>query len=100
MRAKYENIFNIQVRLWKLCHPDVDIVVIYNLSETKVYLNYKKLAICNTISNSKWNNNDPNDNYFSLQQILDESYEKILEINLKSKLKQTNDMRIIYKDKI
>ena len=98
MRAKYENIFNIQVRLWNLCHPDVKILVIYNILETKVYLNYENSTICNTINNKKWNNSDPNDNYFFLQQILDESYEKILEINLRSKLKQADNIRIIHKD--
>ena len=98
MRAKYQNIFNIQVRLWKLCHPDVKILVIYNILETKVFLNCENSTICNTINNSEWNNSDPNDDYFFLQQILDESYEKILEINLKSKLKQTDNIRIIHKD--
>ena len=98
MRAKYENIFNIQVRLWNLCHPDVKILVIYNILETKVYLNYENSTICNTINNKKWNNSDPNDNYFFLRQILDESYEKILEINLRSKLKQADNIRIIHKD--
>ena len=98
MRAKYQNIFNIQVRLWKLCHPNVKILVIYNILETKVFLNYENSTICNTINNSEWNNSDPNDDYFFLQQILDESYEKILEINLKSKLKQANNIKIIHKD--
>lgn len=98
MRAKYQNIFNIQVRLWNLCHPDVKILVIYNILETKVFLHYKNSTICNTINNKEWNNSDPNDDYFFLRRILDESYEKILEINLKSKLKQTDNIRIIHKD--
>ncbi len=98
MRAKYRNIFNIQVRLWKLCHPNVKIIIVYDLLDTKIYFKYKKSTICRKIDNSKWNNSNPNDNYFFLQHILDESYEKILTINLKSALEQTNIIRLIDKN--
>lgn len=78
IKVKYRNIFNIQLKLWELVHPDVNISIFSSTDDITIHMR-SGLSIDTSIMDVlTWNNNSPDEDYYLLQKVLNDLYVKFI----------------------